>query len=113
MRTVARAVLIDRGLRHWAIGLTMATCPEQPDAPEQVRRFVRYGSSPRGAQALVTAAKIKAASEGRASVAESDVRGVVHAVLRHRVILNFEGQAENISPDRLIDDVLDVVPRKN
>ena len=46
-------------------------------------------------------------------MAESDVRGVVHAVLRHRVILNFEGQAENISPDRLIDNVLDVVPRKN
>jgi MoxR-like ATPase len=59
------------------------------------------------------AAKIKAASEARASVIESDVCGVVHAALRHRLILNFEGQAENVSPDQLIDAVLDAVPRKS
>jgi MoxR-like ATPase len=113
MRSIARAVSMERGLRRWAIGLALATCPEQPGAPEQVRRFVRYGSSPRGVQALTTAAKIKAASEGRASAVESDVRAVVHAALRHRVILNIEGQAENISPDRLIDAVFDAVPRKS
>ncbi len=113
MRTIARAVSIDRGLRGWAVGLTLATCPDRPNAPETVRRLVRYGASPRGAQALVTAAKIKAAAEGRASVVESDVRGVLHAALRHRVILNFEGQDENVPPDRLIDAVLDAVPRKD
>jgi len=112
MRQIARSISIDRELRRRAIGLTMATCPDQPNAPEAVRRFVRYGASPRGAQALTVAAKVKAASEARGAVNEADIRAVAHAALRHRIILNIDGQAEDISPDRLIDAILGAAPRK-
>ena len=87
----------------------MATHPEHPEAPEATRRFVRYGSSPRGAQALMLAGKIKAILDQRYHVARDDLRQVAHHVLRHRLILNFEGQAENIRPDDVIDQVLERV----
>lgn len=113
MRSAAASVAIDRELRRRAIVLTQATCPDQSAAPEQVRRFVRYGAGPRGVQSLIVAAKINAAAEGRASVLASDIRTMAHAALRHRVILNVEGQAEGVSADRLIDSVLDAVPMKD
>ena len=111
MRSVARSVPIDAGLRRWAIKVVGATHPDQPQAPEMVRRFVRYGASPRGAQALVTAAKIHAASAGRNVVAEADLRAMVFPALRHRMILNFEGQAENVSPERLIENILSQITK--
>ena len=74
------------------------------------RRFVRYGSSPRGAQAIILAAKIRAILDHRYHVAREDLRAVAHAALRHRLILNFEGQAENIQADDIIDDMLRSVP---
>ena len=70
------------------------------------RRFVRYGSSPRGAQALILAAKIRAILDHRYHVARDDMRACAHPRLRHRLILNFEGQAENIQADEIIDDIL-------
>jgi MoxR-like ATPase len=107
LRTIARAVAIAPGLRRWAVGLVAATQPGYPQAPEMVRRYVRYGSSPRGAQALVLGAKIHAAAEGRAEVSQADLCAVVHSALRHRILLNFEGQAENVPPDRIIDNLME------
>ncbi len=82
------------------------TCPEEATAPERVRKFVRYGASPRAALALASAAKITAILDGRYNVAAKDVALVATSILRHRVVLNFEGRAENVSTDELIADVL-------
>ncbi|MHC4180855.1 MAG: hypothetical protein ACYSWU_25425, partial [Planctomycetota bacterium] len=71
--------------------------------------FVRYGSSPRGAQALVLGAKVRAVTEGRSEVSREDLRAVAHAALRHRLILNFQGLGEEIRPDLVIDYVLDAI----
>jgi MoxR-like ATPase len=110
MRQIARNVPIAAGLRRWGIALVAATHPDFERAPEMVRRYVRYGSSPRGAQALVMAAKVRAAAAGRNGVSAADLGAVAHAALRHRLILNFEGQAENVRPDAVIDNILEAIP---
>ena len=110
MRQVARNVIIPGGLRRAAAMLAAATHPDCEHAPEIVRRLVRYGCSPRGAQALVLGAKVRAASEARREVSVADLRAVTHAALRHRLILNFEAQADGVPPDRVIDDVLQTIP---
>jgi len=84
----------------------LATHPESTAATDMARRYVRYGSSPRGAQALILAAKIRAILDHRYHVAREDLRACAPPALRHRLILNFEGQAENIQPDEIIDDIL-------
>jgi MoxR-like ATPase len=71
-----------------------------------VRRFVRYGSSPRGAQALVLGGKVHALIDGRFNVSFEDIRAVLRAALRHRLILSFEGEAEGIDPDHILEDLL-------
>jgi MoxR-like ATPase len=70
------------------------------------KRFVRYGSSPRGAQAIILAAKIRAILDRRYHVSREDIRDVSHAALRHRLILNFEGQAEGVHSDQVVDNIL-------
>jgi len=107
MRQIARNVAIPAEVRRGAISLVAATHPGFPQAPEIVRRYVCYGSSPRGAQALVAAAKVRAAADGRGEVSAADVRRAAHAALRHRLILNFEGQAENVHPDLVIEAILE------
>jgi MoxR-like ATPase len=75
-----------------------------------VRHYVRYGSSPRGGQAMVLGAKVHALLQGRYNVSFDDVHAVAHAALRHRILLNFEGQAEGIVPDEVIRSLLTGVP---
>ena len=106
MARLAREIPVADDVRKYGIAIVMATHPDQPQATELTRRFVRYGSSPRGAQALILAAKIRAILDQRFHVAQEDLRDVAHNVLRHRLILNFEGQAESIQPDNVIDDIL-------
>lgn len=96
-------------LARYAAGLVAATHPERPEAPEMIRRFVRFGSSTRGAQALVLAAKATALLEGRLNVSEEDLRTVALPALRHRVILSYEGLAEGVTPDAVVTKVLDHV----
>ena len=86
--------------------LVVATHPDSPDASETVRQYVRYGASPRGAQSLIVGGKINALLEGRFNVAFEDIRAVAAPALRHRLLLNFEGLAEGISPDAIIADTL-------
>ncbi len=88
-----------------AVDLILRTHPENVRSPEKIRRFIRYGSSPRGAQALLLGAKINALLDGRCNVAREDLRALAPMVLRHRLILNFEGHAENIQPDLLIREI--------
>lgn len=92
--------------------LVVATHPEDPTAPEKVRQYVRYGASPRGAQALILGAKITALLSGRYNVAFEDVRAVAPAALRHRLLLNFEGLAEGVSSDDVIEDLLASIPEQ-
>jgi MoxR-like ATPase len=110
MGELAREVPVASHVNDYAVQLLLATHPEQPNAPDSVRRFVRYGSSPRGAQAMILAAKIRALLSERLNVAHDDLRAVAYPALRHRIILNFEGEAERITPDDLIGDVIASVP---
>jgi MoxR-like ATPase len=109
MQRLARAVPIAPHVTAYAVSLLSATHPDQPRAPELVRQYVRYGGSPRGAQALVTAGKIFALLEGRFNVAIDDVRAAAMPALRHRVIMNFEGEAEGITSEAVVRAVLDAV----
>ncbi|MEE8452961.1 MAG: MoxR family ATPase [Thermoguttaceae bacterium] len=109
MREIARRVPIDANLRRQGVALVAVTHPDHARAPESVRRFVRYGSSPRGAQALILGAKVRAILEGRGEVSEQDLCAVAHAALRHRMVLNFEGQADAVQTDRIVDEILSQV----
>jgi MoxR-like ATPase len=110
MRHLARQIPIAGELRRYGLKIVLATHPGHELASATVRQFVKYGSSPRGAQAVILAAKIRAILDRRYHVAREDMQAVAHAALRHRLILNFEGQAENVSPDDVIDDVLNAIP---
>jgi MoxR-like ATPase len=106
MARLVRQVPVAAAVRKYGIALVLATHPGHELAPAATRKYVRYGSSPRGAQALILAAKIRAILDSRYHVAADDLRAVAHAALRHRLILNFEGQAENVQPDTVIDQIL-------
>jgi MoxR-like ATPase len=109
MQRLARAVPIAPHVTAYAVSLLAATHPDNGRAPGLVRDYVRYGGSPRGAQALVTAGKIYALLDGRFNVSTDDIRAVALPSLRHRIILNFEGEAEGITSESTIRAVLDAV----
>jgi MoxR-like ATPase len=106
MQQLVRRVPAARHVTDYAVRLLQATHPTDPDAPESVKRFVASGGSPRGAQALVLASKIRALFEGRFAAAVDDVKAVAKPALRHRVLLNFEGEAEGVKTDAVIDELL-------
>jgi MoxR-like ATPase len=109
LRQIVRSVPVSAQVRAYAIHLVMATQPGSPRAPRAINASVALGSSPRGAQALLLLAKVRALCGGRFAPSCQDVRDVALPVLRHRLLLNFEGQAERVTPDQLIRDVLDSV----
>ncbi|MBP6743500.1 MAG: MoxR family ATPase [Deltaproteobacteria bacterium] len=121
LRELVRQVPVARSVQDFAIRVLQATHPG-PEAEQArrgkdsgkekdpVRRFVRYGASPRGAQALLLGAKVLALLDGRFSASAADVRAVAKPALRHRLILNFEGQAEGVSADDIIDSILARTP---
>jgi MoxR-like ATPase len=110
MKALVREVPIAAPVKDYAIRLSLATRPGTPLATELVGRYVRYGASPRGPQSLVLAAKAMALFDGRMHAGFQDVRAAARRALGHRILLNFEGEAEGITPERLIDDVLERVP---
>jgi MoxR-like ATPase len=97
-------------LTRYAASLILATHPESADAPPRVRRFVAYGASPRGLQSLIRGARVHCVIAGRTAVSIDDIRRVAGAALRHRLILNFEGEAESINVDTLSDEIVQIVP---
>ncbi len=109
MQRLARAVPIAPHVTAYAVSILAATHPDQPRAPGLVTEYVRYGGSPRGAQALVTAGKIYALLDGRFNVSIDDIRAVALPALRHRIILNFEGEAEGITTEAVVRSILDSV----
>jgi MoxR-like ATPase len=112
LRDIALGVPISEVVQDYAIRIVMATQPSTGLAHEQSRKFLRYGASPRGAQALTIGGKVHALLSGRSEVAFEDIRHVVLPALRHRVILNFEGEAERVDPDKILKAIIDWVPEK-
>ncbi len=106
MAALAREVPIASHVRDYVVRILLATHPDSATAPAAVRKYVRYGASPRGAQAIVLAAKIRALLEGRLNVAFEDVRALAAPALRHRVVLNFEGEAEGLNTDEIVGEVM-------
>jgi MoxR-like ATPase len=109
MLRVAREVVLAPHLATYAVRLILATHPNESAAPPAVRQYVRHGASPRGLQALVAGAQVRALLEDRFNVAREDLQAVALPALRHRLILGFEAQADNVTADRLVGDVLAVV----
>jgi len=109
MRQTVRQVEVASPVSRYIADLVLATSPTSDLAPETATRYVRYGASPRGAQSILLAAKVRALVQGRANVALSDVRKCAPAALRHRLILSFEGQADSVTTDDVIAEVLETV----
>jgi MoxR-like ATPase len=110
MQNLARGVPIAEHVTAFAARLLKATHPQEPEAPPEVQRYVRYGASPRGMQAMILAGKIIALLDGRYNVAYDDIREAATPALRHRLILNFDAQAEGVTTDAVIQSLLAIVP---
>jgi len=110
MGRLARQIPIAAHVSDYVARLIVASHPNHPAAPPKVKQFMRYGASPRGGQALVLGAKITALFAGRLNVAFEDVAAVAPAALRHRLLLNFEGQAEGVTTDDVVAELLEKVP---
>jgi MoxR-like ATPase len=97
-------------VKDFAVRVILATHPGSPHAPPEVGRFVRFGASPRGAQAIVLAAKVRALLNGRYNASFEDVGHSAAPALRHRLILSFEADAEGVSADEIVKKILEKVP---
>src|SRR5947209_7212622 len=111
-QALVREVLVAPPVQDYAIRLVMATHPQGEFATADTNRYLRFGASPRGAQAIVLGAKVRALLEGRFNVGFEDVRKMYLPAMRHRVLLNFEAQAENIASDQVLAAILNEVKEK-
>ncbi len=107
-----REVVLAPHVQDYVVRLTLATHPQGEFALPITNQYIRWGASPRGAQSVALAAKVRALLEGRYNVSFEDIRRVYLPALRHRVLLNFEAQAEGIATDKVLRDLLDAVPEK-
>ncbi len=112
LRALCRDIAIADPVVRYASKLVTSSSPTTASAPEIVRRGIRYGAGVRGGQSLVLASKALALLEGRAQVAFSDVQRVAHPVLRHRLIRSFEGEADGVTTDQVVDELIAVVPTR-
>ena len=113
MQALVREVPVPSHVKDYAVRLVLATHPGTETAVDVSNQFLRFGSSPRGAQSMILAAKVFALTEGRFNVSFDDIKGVAMAALRHRLILNFEAQAEAVTTDHIISQVLEAVSVSN
>ncbi len=112
MQRLAREVILAPHVRDYLVRLTLATQPDGEFAVDATNAYVRWGSSPRGAQTLALAAKVRALLQGRFNVSFEDLRKVYLPTMRHRLLMNFEAQAEGVEPDTVLKKILDKVPEK-
>ena len=112
MKTLVKQVPIASHVKNYAIRLALASHPDDNDAIEITKKYVRFGASPRGVQSLVMAGKVWALVQGRYNVSFEDIREVAKPALRHRIILNLRGEAEGIDADDIIEDILEGVPER-
>jgi MoxR-like ATPase len=106
MRRTVLSVPIARSIQDYAIRLTLATHPNAPQSHPLTNKYVRFGASPRGTQALVLGGKVQALLNDRAHVSAEDIRAVAYPALRHRMLLNFEGEAEHVDTDVILKEIL-------
>jgi MoxR-like ATPase len=112
LRNICKQVLVAPHVQDYAIDIVMATQPHSSHAHELAKKYIRYGSSPRGAQALVECGRVRALMEGRFHLSTTDVRNVAPAVLRHRIILNFDAHADGHNAETILKGILeDLAPR--
>ncbi len=112
VRSVCRQVLVAPHVQEVAIEIVMATQPEQKEAHELARKYIRYGSSPRGAQALVECGRVLALMRGRYHLSVDDIQTIAAAVLRHRIILNFDAHADGQTPDSILNTIISGVTKQ-
>lgn len=103
---IVKEIPVARPVLEYALKLVLATHPETEYAHDITKKYIRYGSSPRGAQAIISTAKIKALLEGRYNVAFEDIRYTAYPALRHRIFLNFEGLSEGLTADEIISEIM-------
>ena len=106
VRSVCRDILVAPHVQEFAIQVVMATQPEHSEAHELARKYIRYGSSPRGAQALVECGRVRALMHGRYHLSIEDIDAVAASVLRHRIILNFDAHADGQTPDTILSTII-------
>jgi MoxR-like ATPase len=111
MQQLIRQVPVATHVKDYAVRLVLATHPKTETAAPIASQFLRFGSSPRGAQALVLAGKVRALSQGRFNVSFDDLQAAVLPALRHRLILNFEAEAEGLTTDQILQQILKDVPK--
>jgi len=112
MRRLVRQVLVAEHVQRFALRLVLATHPQNHEATEMVKQYVRYGASPRGGQALILAGKVRALLDARGGLSFDDVTAVAKDALRHRILPNFEAEAEGIQTDAIVEDLLTALPRE-
>ena len=111
LQTLVRQVAVASHVKDYAVRLVLATHPKTATAVPIANQYLRFGSSPRGAQTLLLSGKVRALTHGRFNVSFEDIEKAVHAALRHRLILNFEAEAEGMTTDMILDQVLKDVPK--
>jgi MoxR-like ATPase len=109
LRHFARQVLVAPHIREYAVNLVMATQPASPHAHPRATKYIRYGASPRGAQALVECGRVLALMQGRMQLSITDIQTIAPSVLRHRIIPNFDAHAEGETPDSVLKEILRTV----
>ncbi len=109
LRSVCRQILVAPHVQEYAVDLVMATQPGSDGAHDLANRYIRYGSSPRGAQALVECGRVHALMNNRFNLSTDDLRSVASAVLRHRIILNFDAHADGQTPETLLEKIVQSV----
>ena len=111
-QALIRKVILADHLRDYIVRLNLATHPEGPHATDVTNQYLRWGASPRGAQTVALASKVRALLEGRFNVSFEDIRRVYLPAMRHRVVCNFEAQAEGVTTDQVLLEIMDKVPEK-
>ena len=106
LRAISQSVPVAQAVQQYALQLILNTHPEIETSPAVSREYLRFGASPRAAQALISAARVRALSEGRFNVAFEDIKALAKSALRHRVALNFEGMAQGRTADDIIEELL-------
>jgi MoxR-like ATPase len=111
MRKIMREVPVSEPVLQYALSIVLATHPDAEGASDVAKRYIRFGSSPRGAQAVVTIGKAYALLAGRYNLAKEDLKKAVKPAMRHRILLNFEAEADGMTPDKILDEVVEHAER--
>ncbi|MDA0812004.1 MAG: MoxR family ATPase [Verrucomicrobia bacterium] len=113
LREILQKVVVADELRDYAVRLVLATHPDAEESGDKVRRYVRWGASPRATQALIRVARVRALTQGRAHISHDDIRYFAHEILGHRILLNYDGQADNLSLTDLVNEIVCTVPERS